>query len=403
MTGRKTQDGAIHLTALLAALVPVVSLGACTTFSGARYGGPDAPLRARLASAHDGRTSLHFAVSDRAHVALFRIHDTGSVRALYPYHPGSTSAFRPGAHTVLASPPSHHRRTWSPLARFDTPFDYAPLHTSSHASSSACFGRVRTSYLMIVASRQPLAMHRIRDDVPFRYRRVPALAPPFHGGTAFGTMDRLLQRLVPRAVSREDWDVDWVVTSDLDAPCGQLLPPLLPRRIAADTDRPPAADSASGDTPHRRLDTGDLPFTPPRIPVDLPEVSRRSPAVEGRVRGWTDGPSGGDDRRGVEWGRDLDRWTDAPGRHAFPEPARPPSRRWRGGGGVDWPGRHGRGVTDRLTAPAGTPGGARRIAPPTRSDRDRDVEIRRSPSSSRGGTSDARKSGGGSDDDGGGV
>lgn len=274
MTGRTVSDGARRLVPALAALVLVGATAACYHYSGARYGGPDAPLQARLASTHGGQTSLNFAVSDRAHVALFRIRNSGHVRALYPYHPGSSSVFTSGAHAVLTSAPSFRHRWWPSLIRFAT-------HRRDTYTCAGGFGRVSTSYLMIVASRQPLRMERIRDRVPFRYRRVSALATPFFGGTAFGTMDRLLARLVPEGLPRENWDVDWVVATDFGSPwCGRLRPPLL-RRIAA---RPgPSADDTTADTRRRALDPGDLPFNPPGIPIDLPEVT----SVDGGERSGT--------------------------------------------------------------------------------------------------------------------
>lgn len=274
MTGRKPHYGAHRLAAVAATLVLALSTGACYSYTGARYGGPDAPLQARVASTFDGRASLNFAVSDRAHVALFRIHDSGYVRALYPYNPGSTSLFQPGGHTVLTSTPSYrggrspfYRGGRSPFTRFAA--RYGPARSRTSAS---CLQRIRTSYIMIVASRQPLRMNRIRNDVAFRYGRVSTLTTPFYGGSAFGNMDRLLDRLIPRGLARKDWDVDWVVTTDIAPRCRSYRPPLL-RRIAADTDQPAADDTASADTRRRRLDTGDVPFNPPKIPVDLPEIT----------------------------------------------------------------------------------------------------------------------------------
>lgn len=264
MTGRTGSVGPRRLVAGLAAAVLVGATAACYSYSGARYGGPDAPLQARLASAHGGQNSLHFAVSDRAHVALFRVHDSGYVRALYPYHPRSSSIFGSGGHTVLTSTPSVRYR-WPSVTRFAT-------NRRDTYSCAGGFGHVSTSYLMIVASRRPLRVERIRNEVPFRYRRVSVLATPFHRGTAFGAMDRLLTRLVPQGLARDDWDVDWVVATDFGSPwCRRLRPPLL-RRIAAD---PGSADddTTGADSRRRRLDTGDLPFDPPRIPIDLPEVA----------------------------------------------------------------------------------------------------------------------------------
>lgn len=261
MTGRTARTRARRLAVAVAALLLVGAASACYTYSGARYGGPDAPLQARLAQTNGERSFVNFAVSDRAHVAVFRIHDSGYVRALYPYHPGSSSIFGSGAHTVLGSAPSFGHG-WSPVSRF------ASHRRGFHARSSG-FGRVTTSYLLMVASRQPLRMERIRDEVPFRYRPVSALATTFYRGTAFGTMDRLLARLVPEGLPREDWDVDWIVAADFGAP-HRLRSPVW--RIAAGP-RPSDDDTTGGDARSRRLDGEDLPFNPPRIPVDLPEVA----------------------------------------------------------------------------------------------------------------------------------
>lgn len=462
MTGRIRPSDAHRLVAVLAAVLLAGSTAACYTYSGARYGGPDAPLQARLASAHDGRSTLNFAVSDRAHVALFKIYDSGYARALYPYHPGSTSTFGAGAHTVLATATSP-RGGWG--------WRSTPAFARGHRAASRCsgFGRARTTYALLVASRSPLRVDRIRGDVPFRYRSGAILATPFYRGTAFGSMDLLLDRLIPRGLSREDWDVDWVVATEyVGSDCSRWLRSPFLRRIAKTPD-PPDDDTSNADTRPRRLDTGDLPFSPPRIPVDLPEVAvtgsdgssrirvplppvavtpvprpapegkRRRPAVEGlegigeerpgreprdagpesvdgpsdhfgrlfddggpEAEGWIPGRSErrgrAADRRRRDWARDLNEWASNPSRHDFPEPPRSPTR-WRERD-VDWPSMSspGRRIGDRHR----DVGDVQRIDPPSRSPRGRDIEVRRPPSSSdRGGSSDARKSGGGSKDRGG--
>ena len=464
MTGRDGRSGPRRIVSVAAALLLALTVGACATYSGARYGGPDAPLQARLASTHGVHAPLNFAVSDGAHVALFRIHDSGYVRALYPYHPGSSSLLRPGAHAVLTSSFGSYRRGWGwGLATRPGP---ASLH-----SSAGCFGRVTTSYLMIVASRRPLELSRIRGEVPFRYSSVSALATPFRMGTAFGSMDHLMERLIPEGTPREDWDVDWMVDADFGARCRPWHRLPLKRRLLADTDQPPAQDTTGGDTRRRRLDTGDLPFSPPGVPVDLPEVTvdgrdgsgrirvplppvavtpvpdtppegkRRGAAVEGFdedrpgrrphrqgpgsvddgpsdhfgrlfddddrrdaaawIPGWTGDRGRAADRRMREWTRDLNEWASNPDGYAFPDPPRPPAR-WRDRN-VDWP--------SSGSIPRGRPGDrdrlrdfgdVQRIDPPDRSRRGRDIELRRPPSPpDRGGDSEVRKSGGGSEDRGG--
>lgn len=457
MTGRNPRSGPRQIVSVVAALLLALAVGACATYSGARYGGPDAPLQARLASTHGVHAPLNFAVSDGAHVALFRIHDSGYVRALYPYHPGSSSLLRPGAHTVLTSTGSYRRGWGRGLA--------SRPYAGSFRAASGCFGRVTTSYLMIVASRRPLEMSRIRGEVPFRYSRVSVLATPFRRGTVFGAMDHLMERLIPAGTPREDWDVDWMVDADFGGPCnpGFRLP--LKRRLLADSNQPTAEDTTSGDTRRRRLDTGDLPFNPPVVPVDLPEVAvdgrdgsprirvplppvavapvpegkSRRPAVEGLdgdrpgrrprhgpesvddgpsdhfgrlfdeddrrdaaawIPGWTGDRGRAADRRMRDWTRDLDEWASNPDGHAFPDPPRPPAR-WRGRN-VDWPSSgstpRGRpGDRDRLR----DFGDVQRIDPPDRSRRGRDIEVGRPSPPDRGGGSEARKSGGGSDDRGG--
>ncbi len=453
MTGRKPYNGAHRLAAGLATLILALSTAACYSYTGARYGGPDAPLQARLASTFDGRASLNFAVSDRAHVALFRIRDSGYVRALYPYNPGSSSLFGPGGHTVLRSTPSYHGGR-SSLTGFAARFGSAPGR-----SSNACLRRVRTSYIMILASRRPLRMNRIRGDVAFRYRRVSTLANPFHGGSAFGNMDLLLDRLIPEETPRKDWDVDWVVAPDVGGPWCRSYRSSLLRRIAADTDRP-----AADDTRRQQLDEGDVPFHPPTIPVDLPEVTvngggesgmrvrapasrplagdeSRNPSAEdldedgserrpreadpgssdgpsehfgrlfggslpeakGWIPGWSEGPVSTADRRARKWARQMKKWESDPDRHEFPAPPRPPARR---PGGGHWP-SDARALSPpydgrpepRASAPD-RESDVRRIDPPTRKKRGGDIEIRRPSSSDHGGDSSTGNSGGGSDEDG---
>lgn len=275
MTGRTVSLGPRRLAAGLAALLLVGVTGACYHYSGARYGGPDAPLQARVAQSFGEHAFQSFAVSDRAHVAIFRVHDSGYARAVYPYHPGSSSVFTPGAHTVTASTPSF-LRGWRPLTRFAT------RRGAPHTCGGG-FGHFSTSYLMIVASRRPLRLERIRDEVPFRYRRVSALATPFFGVTAFGTMDRLLARLIPEGLPREDWDVDWTVAADFGSSwCRGLRPPLF-RRIAAQP-QPAPDDTTQADERTRRLDGDDVPFNPPGIPIDLPEVTSVDGDDRSRVR-----------------------------------------------------------------------------------------------------------------------
>lgn len=267
MTGRTETSDRRRPVAVLAALVLVGATAACYSYSygGARYGGPDAPLQARLASTHFDRASLDFAVSDRAHVALFRIENSGHVRALYPYHPGSSSTFASGSHNVLTSTPSFHRG-WGP-----GPTRFSTYRRDTHGCAAG-FGHVSASYLMIVASRRPLRMESVRGEIPFRHRPVSVLATPFRRGTAFGTMDRLLARLVPEGLSRSDWDVDWVVATDFGSSwCRGLRPPLF-RRIAAQP-QPAPDDTTRADERTRRLDGDDVPFNPPGIPVDLPQVA----------------------------------------------------------------------------------------------------------------------------------
>lgn len=462
MTGRKPRDVPRRPAAVVATLLLALSVGACATYSGARYGGPDAPLQARLASAYGSQASLDFAVSDRAHVAVFRIHDSGYVRALYPYHPGASSLFRPGAHTVLTSSAPTFRAGWRPGSRFASPLRSGPFR-----SSAACYGRIHTSYAMIVASRRPLQLSRIRGRVPFRYRRVSFLATPFDGGTAFGTMDRLLDRLIPERMPREDWDVDWVVEPEVGAPCYPGFRPPLRRPLVAGTDRPPAQDSTSGDTRPRRLDTGDLPFSPPGTPVDLPEVAvtgsdgsgririplppvavnpvpratpdgkRRRPAVEGLDGIGEEAPGPGPRDAGPE---SVDGPSDHFGR-LFDGGSRPEAEGWIPG----WSEHRGRAADrrmrdwardmnewasnprghefpepprvptrwrdrdvdwpstsrpgERLGNPGRDFGDVQRIHPPARSPGGRDIEVRRpSSSSDPGGSSDARKSGAESED-----
>lgn len=264
MTGRTPRMRPHRFGAALAALLLAGSTAACYTYSGARYGGPDAPLQARVAHSFGEDSFQSFAVSDRAHVAVFRVHGSGYARAIYPYHPGASSVFTPGEHTIATSTPSYVHG-WRLASRFAT-------GRSGHPACSGGPGHVSMSYLMIVASRQPLRLERLRDQVPFRYRHVSVVGTHFFGVSAFGTMDRLLARLVPEGLPREDWDVDWTVATDVGwGWCRRLRPPLL-RRIASRPD-PQGDDTTRADTRPRRLDGGDVPFDPPRIPIDLPEVA----------------------------------------------------------------------------------------------------------------------------------
>lgn len=395
------------------AMALVLTTGACATYTGARYGGPDAPLRARLASTFELSSrspSLHFAVSDRAHVALFRISSNGYTRALYPYHPSGPSRFGAGPHTVFSSSLALDRNAFGSRFRFGAPLGYR----------SAAFhgvGRSRLSFVMLVASRRPLRLDRIRHDVPFRFRRARFLASPLQGGSAFGTMDRLLARLIPAGLSNDDWAVDWVYTS-----VGAPRPAPLPRHLAVAQGPDPDADttqSADEDRQPRLLDPGDLPFDPPHVPVDLPEVEpsdrgevaeRRDPDVtehfgrlfdDGRreAEGWIPGAGrrghGYRERDGREWTEALEAWARNPEAHAFPDPPRPPDRwngphRWRRPGSARFPGRTRGGDGDRIRAPG--------VSAPRRP-RVGEIEVDRPTSTEVDGGSGRRSSGG--DDDGG--
>lgn len=266
MTGREKTRRPRSFVAAIAALTLAVVTGACYTYSGGTYGGPDAPLRVRLASTFQAsayQPSLHFAVSDRAHVAVFQVFSSGHVRALYPYRPEAVSRFGPGAHSVF-SPTTSYGNSWRYTAgsflRYGSAYRYG---------STFGVGHMQMTYTMIVAAREPLRMDRIRNDVPFRYRSVSALASPLQRGSSFGTMDLLLDRLIPPALPQDDWDVDWTV-STVRAPIRRFVPL---RRIAAQSQPGPVADdSAAVDETPEVLDPEGIAFNPPRVPVDLPEV-----------------------------------------------------------------------------------------------------------------------------------
>jgi len=396
MTGHQDRRPARSFAATSAALALALFTGACATYTGGAYGGPDAPLRARLASTFElsaRQPSLHFAVSDRAHVGLFQIYADGGVRALYPYRPEAPSRFGPGPHSVF-SPTESFGNPWG--SRFSSRF--RPGYDVGHA---------RMTYLVIVASREPLRMDRIRNDVPFRYRSVPALASPLQRGSAFGTMDLLLDRLIPPGLSDDDWDVDWTYTA-IRAPYRRFNRVPFRRLAGRSPSESSADDSATTGDERKRLDPEGIPFNPPRVPADLPDVDVSgangiAERTESRSLRPTPGPSRhfrrlfGDDRDGAEswsrprsrddegrlgrrerrWSRQMDRWARNPEERSFPEPPRPPTR-WNGRAPpVDrfrtfgrWPGDRNVGdadhSTDRLPA---------RIDRPPR--RSVDVEVRR--------------------------
>lgn len=392
MTGRKSARRAPFLSAASAALAVALLTGGCVTYTGTMYGGPDAPLRARLASTFElspRQPSLHFAVSDRAHVALFQVDPSGHVRALYPYHPGSASSFDPGPHTVFSSALAS-ARSWRTR----------PGGSFLRARSAAAhrLGRTRMTFVMVVASRAPLRLDRIRNTVSFRYRSASPLASPLGPGSAFATMDLLLDRVVPEAVADDDWAVDWQYTTIGTGRTPRLGTPT--RRIVVRDGRP-AHDTTAADEA-KSVEVENVPFTPPRMPVDGPEVTfgdddgearvrphvplppvsvapdgagadgRRPPPVvespggddsglrprdpgpprrpvpsghfgrlfddgRGPTEGWTpgrDGLRGGDgDRAARRWTREMEEWSRNPGEHAFPEPPTRPDR-WRGGRGA---------------------------------------------------------------------
>lgn len=394
------------------ALTLALATGACATYTGARYGGPDAPLRARMASTFELSSrspTLHFAVSDRAHVALFRISSSGYVRALYPYDPSGSARFDAGPHTIFSSNLALDGGGLGP--RFGVPTGYRP-------GAMRGLGRPELSFVLLVASRTPLRLERIRHDVPFRFRRAGFLASPLQGGSAFGTMDRLLERLIPAGLSSDDWAVDWIHTT-----VGAPRPAPFLRRLAVagrpHTDGDSTSKSTDEDRQPRLLDPGDLPFDPPRVPVDLPEVELsdsgdavepRAPGVtehydrlfdDGRTRaeGWIPGAGRRGDgfrhRDGREWTEALEEWARDPEGHAFPDPPRPPAR-WHG------PGHRGRPGSPRFPDRSGSTGGDRIRTPDVsvpRTPRIGEVGVDRSSSAEGDGGSGRRSSGG---DDGGG-
>lgn len=466
MTGRQDSPGPRRISAVAAALALAVVTVGCYTFTGGAYGGTDGPLRARLATTFElsVRTpSLHFAVSDGAHVALFRISTSGHVRALYPYHPGATSTFSPGAHSVFSST-SYAGGSWrSPLrSGFRSAADYGP--------TAFGIGRPHMSYVMLVASRAPLRLNRIRRDVPFRYHGVSPLTSPFYRQTPFGSMDLLLDRLIPEGVTSGDWAVDWTLTS-----VGTTRPRLRRALHIAVRSEPAADDSASGDRQRDALDADDVPFIPPTVPVDLPEVEAdgsegtgrvrvplppvtvtpeprtppeqryRVPGVDvdapgrdepgrrapdsgprdvpgpsehfgrlfddgrGKAEGWLPG-RGGERGKSLEgpvrsWSRQLDDWARNPDEHSFPEPPRPPVR-WRG----DAPSFGNPTAPGRIQGRNGRRRGDGHYRPPNASDVHRQrIDVRRLPTggveididTDAGGGSGARSSGGSGGDDGG--
>lgn len=410
--GRRTVD-TTRLLATALSLLLALSVAGCVTYTGGASGGPDAPLRARLGSTFElsaRQPTLHFAVSDRAHVALFRVSSSGYVRALYPYHPGGSSLFGPGPQTLYVEPfvrPSSFRIS------FGSPY-------SLHPASAHRIGRPELSFVLLVASRGPLRLSRIRNDVPFRFRPASPLGSPLQGGSAFGTMDRLLARLIPAGMPADDWAVDWTYTS-----VGAPRRPLLLRRIAvrAGPDSRREDETRDEESEQELLDTDDVPFDPPLIPADLPEVEldgreadrfrvpvsplagvpeRRVPPrpVEedglsehfGRLFGdgregavsWRPAPRRPPTGRpfgpsGSEWRRRPDEWASNPGEHAFPNPRRPP-RRWDGPG--------------RAQPAGGRIGGIGRAGDPRHRIRRPRVDIPRTPADSRGSEVDGGRVGG---------
>lgn len=252
----------------------LVAAGCATTYGGAAYGGPDAPLRARIASTFEvasWQPTLRFAVSDRAHVAVFQVTSSGYARALYPYHPDAAPRFAAGPHRILSSTLGHSPvlggRAWSP----------ARARGGGRPAPSG-IGHVETSLLMLVASRAPLRLDRLARDVPFRYRGASAFGSHLQGGSAFSTMDRLLDRLVPAGLADDDWAVDWsYATISTPRPRRPL------RRIAVRPPGHPPGSDAGGDRPGA-FDLDSIPFAPPRLPGELPEVQRTGPESEARVR-----------------------------------------------------------------------------------------------------------------------
>lgn len=425
----------------LAAVLLMATVTGCYAYSNVGYGGRDAPLRARIASTFEISSrspTVDFAVSDRSHVAIFRVTPDGHARALYPYHPGGPSLFEPGAQAVFVDAPGR-------------PFGHGGLFSSPDrraACRGPAVGRPALSFVMLIASREPLRVDRLRGEVPFRLR--PAvLSARLRGLSAFGTMDRLLARVIPAGLPDADWAVDWTYTSVQPARCARAL-----ERVAARTpsDAPDRESSDPADPEGPRLDPDSLRFLPPRLPSDPPGVTGAGPESvpspvppiaelpdvpgtpldrperpgrtdsaagrrpervvpppgelsdhagrlfgHGRPEGRSWRRSGGaapGDRplspRARKWVKRLKAWASDPREHEFPEPPRTGfgRDRWRGspaGPGVGEIPDAGRPGRWRTRSRGSVPGpGSRasevedraRVSPPRSPDVDREVEVR---------------------------
>lgn len=247
------------------------------------------PLRVHVESAtllSRVHPHVRYAVSDRAHVAVFQIGPFGRARALYPNHPDQSALTEAGRHRVFSyGGPAHNVIGWSG----GTGWSRWPRRIGESFS-----GAGGLSYLLVVAARHPLPLDRVASRVPFRFGGNPLRAFQFGPTSAFGAMEAIVDRLVQPHWADRDWAVDWsyvlwtnppdpslgrlrrLVSIDLRDDLGQdsveLADGTLPDRLRV------RGDSATEEPPTRyRPEMPSRPWVPdPGLPVRPP----REPAAD---------------------------------------------------------------------------------------------------------------------------
>lgn len=206
--------------ALGAATVLVLAALGCATGTGGeaawRFEEHEGPLRVHVESStllSRVHPHVRYAVSDRAHVAVFQVSPFGRARALYPNHPNESGLTRAGRHRVFSyGGPALNLVGWSGGAGW----------SRTRRIGRSYSGAGGLSYLLVVAARHPLPLDRVSSRIPFRFGGNPL--PGFHFGptSAFGTMEAIVDRLVRPQWPDRDWAVDWSYVLWTDPPAASL-------------------------------------------------------------------------------------------------------------------------------------------------------------------------------------
>lgn len=265
---------------LAAATVVLLIASACATGTGGEPSWSleemDGPLRVHVESStllSRSHPHVRYAVSDRAHVAVFQIDPFGFARALHPTHPGRSGLTDAGRHRVFSyGGPANNIIGW---------FSGYGTGLGSWRIGGGWGDPGQLSYLLVVASRHPLPLEQVATLVPFRFggNSLPGLQ--IGPNSAFGTMEEIVDRLVQPHWPDRDWAVDWSYVLWTDPP----TPSVARMRITVSFPPERTVEAATSDVTGQRLSDALRQFPDT---VDDRRRTRYRPEIP--TRGWIPEP-----------------------------------------------------------------------------------------------------------------